>query len=143
MPHFRNFHGTSFSKNSIDDLGIDQETITASNRFDDLGIDQETITASNRFDDLGIDQETITADKGDDMIVSKLGIYDLVDKFDFGDVAPVRSETVNVSQSDDQLFDPNDFGETPPLDLSYELHEVGGFGETPPEDIAYTLDFNQ
>ena len=107
MPHFRNFQGLVPSKKTIADLEIDQDTINASERFDDLGIDQETITANNR----------------DDMIVNKLDAYDLVDKFDFGDVAPVRGETINVSQSDDQLFDPNDFGATPPLDLSYVIDD--------------------
>jgi len=118
-----------------DDMLIDAETITA-NQAKDVIIDAETITA-DRAQDQVIDAETITADQGDDILSFKDLVYGAA-KSRGGD----DGETINVSEPTDYLFDPNNFGETPPLDLSYELDEVGGFGETPPEDIAYTLDLN-
>ena len=107
MPHFRNFHGVNFSKNKLGDLAIDQETITASNRFDDLGIDQETITADKGVDELFFaDELTILVQDSDDELYLK---------------APTGNDTINADEPVDELFDLLGFGETPPLDMSYEV----------------------
>lgn len=144
MPHFKNFHGPVFSKISIKDLGIDQETITATNRFDDLGIDQETITA-DKYDDfivLGSDKETINARGGDDQIhfndeltiLAQEGTDTLLLK------AGLDADTINANEPLDQLFDAGNFGETPPVDISYELADLDEMGQTPIDAMTYTLE---
>ena len=104
MPHFRNFHGTTFM--------IDAETITA-NKYDDI------------LELAGTGNDTINADKGDDELFfsDELAILVQDGEDELYLKAPTGNDTINADEPVDELFDLNGFGETPPLEMNYELKD--------------------
>ncbi|MEM7058422.1 MAG: hypothetical protein AAF557_12585 [Pseudomonadota bacterium] len=139
------FVNDTINAQNMDDMLIDADTINA-NRMVDIIIDAETITA-DRYDDLvkfsDTGNDTLERSSGDDEIHYKdeltILIQDGKETLYLTDGGS-SNDTINADGANDELLELRGFGETPPLDLTYEFEELGDYGDTPIDAMTYILE---